>query len=457
MKTKTTLKISISGARGIVGDSLTPQLAATLALAFGTYIGGGTVLVGRDTRRSGIMLGQAVTAGLLAVGCRPVDVGVCAIPSFLFLTKARKAAGGIAVTASHNPKQWNGLKFISGDGLYLTPHQTEEYLDIYHQGEFDFVSPGRYRLPEAFDDASEPHLRKILSLFDADKIRRRKLRVALDCNNGAGAVMAPRLLRELGCEVVPLYIDPHGEFAHDPEPLPENIAAICRAVRESKADIGFVQDADADRLAIVNEKGEPLGEELTLALAVRHVLGKRKGSIVCNLSSSRIIDDLAAVHGVKVFRTRIGEINVVEKLLAAVPKAVIGGEGNGGVIDPLVHPCRDSFTAMALILESLAETGKTISALQRTLPRYALVKAKIEGSAEQAHRLIGILKKKYEEGGRIDLTDGLKVDFADHWIHIRPSNTEPIIRVMAEAKTEAKAEAALNILKDAIEAARKKL
>ncbi len=211
-----------------------------------------------------------------------------------------------------------------------------------------------------------------------------------------------------------------------------------------------MQDADADRLAIVNERGEPLGEELTLALAVRHVLGKRRGSVVCNLSCSRLIDDLAAERGVKVFRTRIGEINVVEKILSARPRAVIGGEGNGGVIDPSVHPCRDSFTAMALILESMAESKRKISDLQKSMPRYVMLKDRIGGSAEQANRLIGRLKKVYEPKGRIDLTDGLKVDFPDHWIHVRPSNTEPIIRVLAEARTRAKAESALADLKDAI-------
>ncbi len=260
------------------------------------------------------------------------------------------------------------------------------------------------------------------------------------------------MLEAFGCEVVPLYTDPAGDFAHDSEPLPENIADICRLVRRAKADIGFVQDADADRLAVVNERGEPLGEELTMALAVRHVLAKRRGSIVCNLSSSRIIDDLAAERGCRVFRTRIGEINVVEKLLAARPRAVLGGEGNGGVIDPTIHPCRDSFAAMALILEHLAETGRKVSALQAALPRYVMIKDRLAGSAEQANRLIGRLRKHYEAKGRIDLTDGLKVDFPDHWIHVRPSNTEPIIRVLAEARTRAKAEAALAALKGAIAA-----
>ena len=457
MKKSASLKISISGARGIVGDSLTPQLAAALAQAFGTYVGAGPVLVGRDARPSGVMLAEAVAAGLSAVGCSPVDVGILPIPSFLLATKAMKAAGGIAVTASHNPKQWNGLKFINRDGLYLNAHQMEETLDIYHQGEFHFVPADQFRSFRTAAEGGEIHLRRLHHRFNTAVIGKRRFRVALDCNNGAGAVLAPRFLRELGCEVIPLYAEPNGEFAHDPEPLPENIADICAAVKTSRADLGFVQDADADRLAIVDEKGRPLGEEMTLALAARHVLGKKRGSVVCNLSTSRVMDDIAADRGVKIFRTRIGETHVVETLLSVRPAAVIGGEGNGGVIDPDIHPCRDSFAAMGLVLEAMAESGQTISALSRSLPRYVLLKGKIEGSAEQAHRLIGLLKKTYEGRGRVSMVDGLKADFDDYWIHVRPSNTEPIIRLLAEARTGAKARAALEALRNDISAAMRKL
>ena len=447
MKKTNSLKISISGVRGIIGESLTPQLAAALAQAFGSYVGAGPVIVGRDARTSGEMIKQAVIAGLLAVGCRPVDVGIIPIPSFLFFVKDTHAAGGICITASHNPKEWNGLKFASRDGLYLTPHQTEEFLDIYHQSEFSLVPADRYKEVKIEPEAGEPHLRKILGAVDVERIRRRKFKVVVDCNNGAGAVLAPRLLEALGCEAAFLYGDPSGEFAHDPEPVPENIGELCRAVQERKADLGFVQDADADRLAIVNGRGEPLGEDLTLAIAARYILGCRKGPIVCNLSSSRAMDDIAREAGVACFRSKIGEINVVEKLLAVEPRAVIGGEGNGGVIYPEVHPCRDSFTAMALVLEAMAASGKSIEALRRAIPRYTMIKDKIPGSAEQAHRLVGRLRKRYEGRGTASLLDGLKVDFKDHWIHVRPSNTEPIIRVIAEARTEAKARAAIDALK----------
>jgi phosphomannomutase len=457
MKKTSSLKISISGVRGIVGDSLTPQLAGTFAQAFGTYIGGGPVVVGRDTRASGTMLEQAVLAGLLATGCQPVEVGICPIPSFLFLTKDIKAAGGVAVTASHNPKEWNGLKFISRDGLYLTPHQTEEFLDIYHQGEFTLAAPERYKEMKTEPEPAAPHLRKLLGHFDVGLIRRQGFKVAVDCGSGAGATLVPRLLDELGCEAILINAIPDGSFAHQPEPLPENIREICRTVVRREADVGFVQDADADRLAIVSEKGLPLGEEMTLALAAQYVLSRKKGSVVCNLSTTRAIDDIAASHKAKVIRTKIGEINVVEKLLSAEPPAAIGGEGNGGVILPDIHPCRDSFTAICLILEAMARSGKSVSALRRAVPNYIMIKDRVEGSAEQAYRLIGQLKKIYEDKGRVSLLDGMKVDFPDHWIHVRPSNTEPIIRVIAEAKTPERARSALRKLKTEIAGLRKKI
>jgi phosphomannomutase len=450
MKKISSLKISISGVRGIIGDSLTPQLAGALAQAFGTYVGGGPVIVGRDARPSGRMILQAVISGLLSSGCQPVDVGICPIPSFLFLAKDSKSSGGIAVTASHNPKEWNGLKFISRDGLYLTPHQVEEFLDIYHQGDFTYAGPDRLKILRSEPQPVEPHLKKLLGHFNADLIRRKKFKVALDCGNGAGAILAPRLLQELGCEAVVINAVPDGSFARQSEPLPENIREICRTVVKSRADIGFVQDADADRLAVVNDKGKPLGEELTLALAAQYVLGKKKGSVVCNLSTTRAIDDIAAAREAPVFRTKIGEINVVEKVLSAEPAAVIAGEGNGGVILPEIHPCRDSFTGMGLILEYMAASGRTISSLQKRVPRYVMIKDKIEGSAEQGYRLVGLLKKRYEGQGRISLLDGLKIDFLDHWIHVRPSNTEPIIRIISEARTENVAKAAIRRLKTEI-------
>lgn len=448
MKKRFTLKISISGVRGVVGDSLTPQLVARFAQAFGSYQGRGKILVGRDARASGIMIKNAVFSGLLSVGCQPIDVGICPIPSFLVLAKENSAIGGIAVTASHNPKDWNGLKFISGEGLYLNPSQTQEFLDIYHQGEFTLVPANKHKDILFEKNPTDPHLQKLLKALDVEEIRRKKFKVVIDCCNGAGAVLAPRFLEELGCETILLNPIPDGAFAHHSEPVPENLDALSRAVEESGADVGFVQDADADRLAIVDEEGNPLGEELTLALSVKYVLSKNPGTVVINLSTSRAIEDMTREYKVPLFRTKIGEINVVDEILHT--KATIGGEGNGGVIFPPVHTCRDSFTAMGLTLEHMAATGKTISQLRETIPYYFMLKDKIPGSQEEANRIIRKLKKKYAEIHGLSTLDGLKIDFSEYWVHIRPSNTEPIIRILVEARSKKRAEEVMSRFKQEI-------
>ncbi len=449
MKTILPLKISVSGVRGVVGDSLTPQLAGRFAAAFGTYAGLGKVVVGRDARSSGGMLEDAVLAGLLAVGCQPVTIGIAPIPSVLLLTKELRAQGGIVVTASHNPREWNGLKFLSGRGLYLSAGEVEEFLDIYHQGEFSFVRTDRHRAIVAEEQPTRHHLARLLKALDVEAIRRARIRVAADCANGAGAVLMPEFLEALGCEVTLINATPDGTFAHQSEPVAENLGDLCRCVREAKADVGFAQDADADRLAVIDERGEALGEEMTLALAVKFVLGKTPGPVVVNLSTTEAIDDIAAGAGVPVFRTKIGETNVVEEVLAR--HAVIGGEGNGGVIWPKVHPCRDSFAAAGLILQAMAESGRTVSRLRRDVPSYVMVKDKVTGTPEDTLRILGRLKKKYS-GMPLTTLDGLKVRLPDASVHVRPSNTEPIIRVQAEAKTAAKAKAALARFKREISA-----
>jgi phosphomannomutase len=440
MRKVTSLRISVSGVRGVVGESLTPQLASKFAQAFGTYLGRGSVIVGQDSRISGTMVKKAVLSGLLSVGCQPVEIGICPIPSIQVLTKQSRAIGAIAVTASHNPKEWNGLKFVNNEGLFLNYHQVDEFLDIYHQGEFSLADVDKYKTPEFKKDPTEPHMKKLMSYFNVGLISQKKYKVAIDCTNGAGAVLAPRYLEELGCEPVLLNCVPDGSFAHHPEPLPENIAGLCRTVVEKGADVGFVQDADADRLAVVNEKGEPLGEELTLALATKYILSQSAGPVVINLSTSRAIDDIAEEFNVPVIRTKIGEINVVEQILSLEKKPAIGGEGNGGVILQDIHPCRDSFTAMGLILEYMAKSGKTISELQEGIPRYHMIKEKIQGTQEKAYRIIRQLRKKYSDKGEISLLDGLRISFKDYWVHIRPSNTELIIRLIIEAKSRDTAE-----------------
>jgi phosphomannomutase len=445
MKERLSLKVSISGVRGVIGESLTPQLAARFAQAFGTYLGRGKVIVGRDARPSGVMLQEAVFAGLLSVGCQPVAGGLCPIPSLQVLTRAAQARGGLAVTASHNPAEWNGLKFIGGAGLFLNRSRFDEFIDIYHQGEFSFVRADKFKPLLAEAKPGRPHLEKLFAALDVERIRAGRFKVAVDCVNGAGAALVPEFLRELGCRPLLLNAVPDGRFAHPPEPVPENLGGLCRAVAARGADIGFAQDADADRLAVVDENGIAIGEELTLALAVKHVLTKTPGPVVVNLSSTRAIDDIAAAAGVPVFRTRIGEINVVEELLER--EAVIGGEGNGGVIWPAVHPCRDSFAAMGLILEIMAVSAKTPSALRSEIPVYRMVKDKVAGTPEQAHRAVKELKKKYAGRGEIITLDGLKIVFKDAWVHLRPSNTEPIIRVVAEARTLSEARRLVRLFK----------
>jgi len=448
MKKRLSLKIGISGVRGVVGDSLTPQLSASFAQAFGSYLGRGKVIVGQDARISGTMVKNAIYSGIISVGCQPVNIGICPIPSILILIKKRKAIGGIAVTASHNPKDWNGLKFINEKGLFFNHSQIEEFLDIYHQGDFSLVKVENYKSLLYEKKPTDPHLKKLLKYLNVDLIRRKKFKVAADCYNGAGAVLVPQFLKALGCQMILINTTLDGAFAHHPEPIPENISKLSRIIKEKKADIGFVQDADADRLAIVNEKGEPIGEELTLALAVKYILNKKSGPVVTNLSTTQAIDDIADEHNAPVFRTKIGEINVVEEIINR--KALIGGEGNGGVIFPELHPCRDSFTAIGLTLESMASSGKSISQLQEEIPKYYMIKDKIDGTPEQAYSMLRELKKIYSGKEQISTLDGLKINFRDAWVHIRPSNTEPIIRIVAEAKRRDEVEMLLEKFKKEI-------
>ncbi|MGC8667484.1 MAG: phosphoglucosamine mutase [Chthonomonadales bacterium] len=433
MRKPLSLKIGISGVRGVVGDSLTPQLVTAFSAAFGAHVGAGPIAIGTDSRPSREMVKQAVIAGLLSVGCAPVDLGIVPVPALQLYVRQSGAFGGICITASHNPIEWNALKFFGPDGILLRPNQAVELTDLYHQGVYPRVAYKDLADVRVDGTAALRHHRAVQAAVDLERIRARRFRVVVDCCNGAASRSTPAFLRNLGCEVTELYTDPDKPFPHNPEPLPENIGALCTRVKEIGADIGFVQDADADRLAVVNEKGEPLGEECTLALAVRHMLRKRVGPVVVNVSTSRMVDDVAAEFGVPVYRTRVGEINVVEKMFEV--DAQVGGEGNGGVIVPAINPCRDSFVGMALILESLAEEECTISQLRARIPEYAIVKAK----ADFAAREIGPALKRFQEayrGERLDLTDGVKVVWDDRWVQARGSNTEPIIRVTAEAPDE---------------------
>ena len=453
MTENVTLKISISGVRGVVGDSLTPQLAGRFASAFGTYIGPGKVIVGRDARSSGEMLENAVFAGLIAVGCQPVDIGICPIPSVLLLTKDVRARGGVVVTASHNPREWNGLKFLSRRGLYLTASEVEELLDIYHQGEFSFARADKHRPAISEPHPTRHHLARLLGSLDVGLIRGKKIRVVADCNNGAGAVLFPEFLEALGCEVTALNTTPDGTFAHQSEPVPENLTGLCRRVREAGADVGFAQDADADRLAIVDENGRFIGEEYTLALSAAFVLRHRKGKLATNLVTSRMIDDIAGAAGCQVVRAPTGEANVVEAMLRE--GCIFGGEGNGGSIEPRVVAVRDSLVSIAYVLQYMAETNKTVSQLVAEIPRYRMIKTKFPCSPGAAAQVAAETHKAF--AGRADAQfntiDGLRIDLPEGWVSVRASNTEPIMRIMAEARDAAVAQDLVDRVREIADAA----
>jgi phosphomannomutase len=439
MRAIPTLKISISGVRGVVGDSLTPSLLVRFAQAFGTYAGPGTVCIGRDTRTSGEMVRQAVVAGLLSSGCRVVDLDVCPVPTVQLLVRERRARGGIAITASHNPAEWNALKFINSAGLFLTNAQARQLLDIYHQGEYRKVAGAEMRGVEQSAGALDLHVRAILDVLGPlPRPSGRRLRVAVDSCNGAGSVVAPRLLEALGVEVVAINVTPDGTFPRGAEPTEENLGALCDAVREHGCDVGFAQDMDADRLAVVSERGAAVGEEYTLVLAARYVLGRERGPVVANLSTTGALDAVARQFGCPVYRSKIGEANVAEEMVRR--GAVVGGEGNGGVMYPRVNFARDSLVGMALVLHLLAETGQTVSELLAELPRSFMVKQRVACRSDRIRAALAAVREAYAPRP-MDLRDGVKVTTPDGWFLVRGSNTEPIIRVVAEAETEARARA----------------
>lgn len=440
MPRQLSLKVGVSGIRGIVGESLTPQIVTAFAAAFGNYCGAGPILIGTDNRPSREMLKQAVAAGLLSVGCTPVDLGIVPLPAIMLQVRQAGAFGGICISASHNPIEWNALKFIGMDGIILRPNQAAELTDLYHQGIFTRVAAHEIPAARTDDSTLKIHREAILRLINWEAIRARHFKVAVDCCNGAASAATPAFLEALGCEVFALHTNVDEPFPHNPEPLPENIGSLCDFVRRNGADLGLAQDADADRLAIVDEAGEPLGEDCTIALAIYHWLRRSPGPVVVNVSTSRMVDDIAAQYGCPVYRTRVGEIHVVERMLEC--GAEIGGEGNGGVILTQVHPCRDSFVAAALLLEALAHDQVTISELRGRIPRYAMLKEKLLCQPRDIAPSLRLLQSLYRSES-IDLTDGVKVLWPDRWLHARPSNTEPVLRLLAEAPSEAEARALL--------------
>ncbi len=433
----------------MVGDSLTPQLLIGFAQAFGTYLKGGTVVIGRDTRPSGEMVQRALVGGLLATGCDIVDLGIAPVPTVQMAIRDAVASGGVVITASHNPQQWNALKFIRGDGIILRPYQTEELLSVYYQGNFTLVGNDEIGSVQFDAGAVQRHMDAVLELADREAIAAAGLKVVVDCVNGAGAVLSERFLQELGCEVVTINDTPDGIFPHLPEPIPENLKQLEKAVKEHGADIGFAQDADADRLAIVSEQGQAIGEEFTLALACDAVADTAEGPLVTNLSSSRMIDEVACRHDKQVVRAKVGEINVIEQMQAH--SAGIGGEGNGGVIWAQLQYCRDSFAGMALVLAGLGKRGGTVTDWVESFAPSEICKTKMACPASRVQPVLLAVREAYEENA-LDLTEGVKVLWPDGaWLHVRPSNTEPVVRVIAEADTmqdaKQKATAAIDLMR----------
>jgi len=440
------LKISISGVRGLVPETLTPEVCLDFAKAFGTYLGPADsdskkVLVGTDPRPSSEFIKGIVFSGLLSCGCKVIDLGICPTPSLGIMVREMKAAGGMMITASHNPLPWNGIKFLREDGIFLNESQAQNLIHIYQSKNFKKAQAGKL---VSNPSGIQIHIQNILKVIDARPLRRRSFKVALDCCNGAGSEAVPRLLEKLGCRLEAINCNSSLPFPHLPEPLPENLGELCSRVKDKSADIGFAFDSDADRLAIVSEQGKPIGEEMSLALAVKFILNKhRRGNpkkkiVITNLSTTQVIDDIVREYGGNLIRTKIGEVHVAEEIKKL--KGLIGGEGNGGVIYPRVGFNRDGLTAAALILSAMASTGKKISELLSELPSYYMLKKKIAcKSRDEAEDFIEKIKEDFE-GRDLILTDGVKVLLPSGWVHVRASNTEPVIRVIAEGQQKEEVE-----------------
>jgi phosphomannomutase len=426
--------LSISGLRGIVGDGLDPNYVLRFAQALGILAGRGTVVVGRDGRSTGPMLKRAVLAGLESVGCRVVDAGITATPTCGFLVRHLKASAGLEITASHNPIEWNGLKPFSSEGAVFDEARGKSLLDLLSQDSFELSRWNALGRTEGRPDAGEAHLAKVLEQVDIDTIRKRRLKVVLDCNRGSGSVLGPKLLAALGCEAIVLGGTPDGLFEHPAEPLKENLIGLCEAVQSNDADVGFAQDPDADRLAIVDNRGRYIGEELTLALCADYVLSRTPGPLVVNGSTSRVSADIAARHQSPFHRSAVGEANVVARMREV--GAVFGGEGNGGVIEPRVGYIRDSLVGMAYVAAGLTSgrpsERRNLADWVDSFPSYSIVKDKLVCPADRVGDACRALEQKYPDATATH-GDGLRLDWPDRWVQVRASNTEPILRVIAEA------------------------
>ena len=428
------LMISVAGIRGIVGESLTPPVVARFAAAFAGGLEPGSVVVGRDARRSGPMVYRAVAAGLTAAGRDVIDIGLATTPATQVAVEELQAAGGVILTASHNPAEWNALKFLSGRGEFLDAESGAAVKRRYESGARLWTTFDRLGGESQEPRALEWHLKRVLAMpfLDLPAIRGRRLKALVDGCASVGGVAVPRLLRELGCQVVELDCEPNGNFTRVLEPLPEHLGTLSARVREARADFGIALDPDADRAAFVDASGVPLGEEYSLVLAAQVVLASQPGPVVTNLSTSRIIDTVCARAGVPLHRTPVGEAHVVAGMRAH--GAVVGGEGNGGVIVAAAHYGRDGLVAAALVCQALA-AGTPLRALGDALPKLCMVKGKLEKADEPWELSVPRLRAAFPEHAA-DGADGLRLSRDEEWVHIRPSGTEPVVRVIAESPSE---------------------
>jgi phosphomannomutase len=440
-----TLIVSVSGIRGRVGVDLTPDLVACFAAAFGTFVRaqgwGNHLAIARDSRPSGPVFVRAATAGLQAVGCRVSDLGLVPTPTALLEIQQRGLAGGIVVTASHNPREWNGLKLAGPEGAFLTPEQGAEFLAAVRAGEAPAHVEDSHGDAEQISGAADRHIERILGLdlIDPACIARRDFKVVLDCTRGAGGVILPALFERLGCRLVGIDLEPDGRFTRGAEPIPSNLGALCERVALEGADLGMAVDPDVDRLALVDESGRAIGEDYTLALAARHVLARKLGPVVANLSTSQVVEAVAVQAGVEYHQSPVGEANVAAAMRAV--GAVVGGEGNGGVILPALHYTRDAPLGVALILQSLAASRAWLSEIVAEYPQFAIVKGRFPRPPMGLDQLAGAVEKA-SPGAEIDRRDGLHLRWRDRrmWLHCRPSGTEPILRVIAEGPREREVE-----------------
>ena len=465
------LIISVSGMRGIVGENLTASIATDYGCAFGTFLKNRhtdkkeklSVCIGRDSRPSGQMLKSAVTEGLCKVGVDVIDLGIVTTPGAGIMVRELACSGGVVVTASHNPAQYNGIKLLLDNGIAPPPAAAEQIKRCFFDKHFELVDSLDSGGVTSNDQTDSTHITKVLAIVDKETIGGRKFNVVLDSVNGAGGRVTKKLLAELGCVVSAINDEPTGVFAHAPEPRAENLTGLCEAVKTGRAEIGFAQDPDADRLAIVDEAGTYIGEEYTLALAAKYIFSKWHGHLgrvftgwkpvpqaATNLSTSRMLDDVAEEAGGQVVRTAVGEANVAKAMLEH--NCIIGGEGNGGVIDLRVSPVRDSLVGIALVLQLMAETQKTVSELVSEIGGYYMSKDKFAAGKSQARQILESAKETFTDA-KLDTTDGCRFDFDDGWLHLRASNTEPVMRIIVEAKDQLAAQKYI----DAVSNIRKKI